>query len=163
MTRRIAIEIETSGLDPNAGAEIIMVCALELLDRKIPGKVFHKLIKPSRNISSAVEEFTGISNAMLNHAPRFVDISDDLLSFANNSHLVCIDWNFNRNFINRALIESGRPLIKPKSILDLWSKVPPKFRLQGFDGIYNYAAIKRDLSRTYSEEVSRLYWSLLDK
>ena len=40
MPRQVAIDIETSGLDPEAGDSIIMICARELLDDRQSGSAF---------------------------------------------------------------------------------------------------------------------------
>jgi DNA polymerase-3 subunit epsilon len=163
MTRRIAIDIETSGLDPEAGAEIIMVCALELHKGMQAGAAFHKLTRPTRPLARVVEDLTGISNSTLERSPRFADIAEDFLAFIANAELVCLDWEFDSSFLNLALANSGRPPLQPESIVDLWEKVPVEFREQGSDGIYSYAAIEPNSLATPSEEVSRLYRALMER
>lgn len=163
MTRRIAIDIETSGLDPEAGAEIIMVCALELSNGMQSGVAFHTLIKPTRPLARAIEDLTGISNSALEQSSRFTDIAEDFLAFIANAELVCLDWEFDSSFLDLALVNSGRPPLQPESIVDLWEKVPVEFREQGSDGIYSYAAIEQNPLATPSEEVSRLYRALMER
>jgi DNA polymerase-3 subunit epsilon len=163
MTRRIAIDIETSGLDPESGAEIIMVCALEVLDGMQSGAAFQKLTRPNRPLARVAEHLTGISNSALERSPRFTDIVDDFVEFIANAELVCLDWEFDSSFLNLALANSGRPSLQPERVVDLWEKVPIEFREQGSDGIYSYAAIEPNPLAAPSEEVSRLYWALVDR
>lgn len=161
MTRRIAIDIETSGLNPEAG-DIIMICALELLDEGQSGSALQTLIKPSRPLIPAAEELTGITSAMLATAPSFAEITDDFLEFIADAELVCINAPFEVAFLNRALADTQNPTIPQEGFMDLLSKIPREFREQGSDGIFNYAGIEPDPLSQPSEEVARLYWALID-
>jgi DNA polymerase III subunit epsilon len=160
MTRRIAIDIETSGLDPEAGDSIIMICARELLDDRQSGSAFQTLVKSSRPLIPAAEELTGITNEVLVTAPTFADIADDFLDFIADAELVCINAPFEVAFLNRALTDSRNPTIPLESFMDLLNKIPREFREQGSDGIFDYAGIEPDPLSQPSEEVVRLYWAL---
>jgi DNA polymerase-3 subunit epsilon len=162
MTRRIAIDIETSGLNPNTGAEVVMICALELRNDMQSGAAFQKLSKPTYPLTLMAEELTGISNSALEHSLRFADVADDLLTFVGNAELVCLDWKFVSLFLNLALANSGRPPLQSESVLDLWDKVPVEFRGQGSDGVFSYAGVERNPAGPPSGEISRLYQALIE-
>ena len=162
MPQRIAIDIETSGLDPEAGDGIIMICARELLDDRQSGSAFQTLVKPSRPLIPAAEELTGITNEVLATAPSFAEIADEFLDFIADAELVCINAPFEVAFINRALAASQNSTIPQQRFMDLLDNVPREFREQGSDGIFNYAGIKRDPISQPSEQVGRLYWALID-
>lgn len=162
MVRKVAIDIETSGLDPEAGDGIIMICALELLDERQSASAFQTLVKPSRPLIPAAEELTGITNAVLVTAPPFAEIADDFLDFIADAELVCINAPFEVAFLNRALADSQNPTIPQERFMDLLNKLPREFLEQGSDGIFNYAGIEPDPLSQPSEEVVRLYWALND-
>lgn len=162
MARMVAIDTETSGLDPDTGADIIMICALELLDERQSGSAFQAFVKPSHPLTPAVEELTGITNEALITAPSFAEIADQFLDFIADAELVCLNAPFEAAFLNRALAGSRNPKIPHERFMDLMSKLPREFREQGIDGIYSYSAIEPNPLATASEEVSRLYWALMD-
>jgi DNA polymerase III epsilon subunit family exonuclease len=163
MMRRIAIDIETSGLAPASGGEIILICAVELLEGRRLGAQFHSRIKPSRPLRPLVEELTDIRNTSLANAPNFVDIAEHFIDFTAGSELVCINSAFDSSFVNRALKDSGLATLEPERFIDLLSKLPPAFLEQGSEGIYRYTKISRNRSAKPSEEVARLYWALVER
>lgn len=163
MTRRIAIDIETSGLDPDTGGEIILICAVELLEGKKLGAHFQRLVKPSRLLKPLVENLTGIRTTTLSKAPNFSDIAKDFIYFTAGAELICINSEFDIKFLNRALTDAGFVALEPKRFMDLLSRLPPEFLEQGSGSIYRYTKISRDKSAKPSEEVARLYWSLMDE
>ena len=162
MPRRVAIDIETSGLDPEAGDSIIMICARELLDDRQSGSAFQTLVKPSRPLIPAAEELTGITNKALVTAPSFAEIAYEFLDFISDAELVCINAPFEFAFLNRAFAASQNSTIPEERFTDLLDKVPREFREQGSEGIFNYAGIEPDPLSQPSEEVVRIYWALND-
>lgn len=162
MKRRIAIDIETSGLDPEAGDDIIMICARELLDERQSGSAFQILVKPSRPLVPAAEELTGITNEVLVTAPSFAEIADEFLDFIAGAELVCINAPFEGAFLNRALAESHNPTIPQERFVDLLHKIPKEVRQQGEQGIFKYAGVEPNPLCHPSEELVRLYWALVD-
>jgi len=163
MTRRIAIDIETSGLDPASGGEVILICAAELLEGGVLGAHFQSKVKPLRPLIPLAEELTGISNTALADAPSFSDIVGDFIAFSDGAELVCIDSEFDSKFLNQALMDAHLPSLQPERFIDLLSEVPSEFREQGSEGIYNYAGIEPEMSGKPSVEVARLYWALVNR
>lgn len=160
MTRSIAFNLETSGLDPLAGSEIIKICALELLDNAQIGASFATLIKPVRPLTGLVEELTGISKEMLANAPSFADIGPYFMAFAGDDRLICINASFDRAFLNDVLVSVGLPTLQPERFLDLWELLPSDLRQHGSDVIYSYAGIERKPTEPASHEIARIYWAL---
>lgn len=163
MTRRIAIDIETSGLNPEAGFEVIKICAVELVGASQFGANFHSLVKPSHPLLPLAEEITGIANNMLVNAPSFSEIVIPFLNFIAEAKLICINAAFDRAFLNNALDDLNLPGLPSKNFFDLQSKIPSDFRKQGSDALYNYASIRRNPSAQPSKEVARLYWALFGR
>ncbi|MCT0045371.1 3'-5' exonuclease [Lactococcus lactis] len=93
----VVIDIETTGLSPQWD-EIIEVAALKLLNGEIVDK-YQTLLKPSFPVDPFISELTGITNKMLETAPIFDDIYQDLQHFIGDNILVGHNVNFDINLI----------------------------------------------------------------
>ena len=93
----VVIDIETTGLSPQWD-EIIEVAALKLLNGEIVDK-YQTLLKPSFPVDPFISELTGITNKMLETAPIFDDIYQDLQHFIGDNILVGHNVNFDINFL----------------------------------------------------------------
>ncbi len=61
---------------------------------------FHTLVNPESPIPAFITQLTGISDAMVADAPRFSEVSDNLLDFIGHSVLVAHNANFDMRFLN---------------------------------------------------------------
>ena len=48
--RQIVLDTETTGLDPKVGHRVVEVAAIELCNRKITERRFHRYLNPERDI-----------------------------------------------------------------------------------------------------------------
>ena len=60
----IVVDLETTGLDPYKGCEIIEIGVTEIIDNKI-GRNYSRLIKPNGIIPTFISDITNISNEMV--------------------------------------------------------------------------------------------------
>ena len=86
--RRIILDTETTGLEPEAGHRVIEAAALELVDRRLTGATFHRYFDPEREIEAAAEQVHGISYADLVTQPKFADLADEFLAFLDGAELI---------------------------------------------------------------------------
>lgn len=93
----IVLDIETTGLN-STFCEIIEVSALKVDNGNIIEK-FSTLIKPDDEVEDFITELTGITNEMLETAPKFQDIEKDLRNFLGNEIIVGHNVNFDINFL----------------------------------------------------------------
>ena len=93
----VAIDIETTGLDPRFD-EIIEIAGIKYQGAMEIGR-FQSLIKPENEIDPFITELTGITNAMLENAPPIKMVLPDFLSFVGDYTLVGHNINFDVNFI----------------------------------------------------------------
>ena len=105
--RQIVLDTETTGLDPRQGHRVIEIGALELVDRQPTGRQFHTYINPEREIDQGALEVHGITEEFLRDKPRFEEIADDLLTFADGAELVIHNAPFDIGFIDNELSLSG--------------------------------------------------------
>lgn len=97
------IDIETTGISPRDDS-IIEISALRVRDRMV-SDVFSALINPGYEIPSFISELTGITNKMLESAPRIESVLPDFISFLGDDIVVGHNVNFDINFLYDNSIE----------------------------------------------------------
>jgi DNA polymerase-3 subunit epsilon len=69
--RQIVLDTETTGLEVSQGHRIIEIGCVELSNRRLTGRHFHRYINPERDIDAGAIEVHGITNTFLADKPRF--------------------------------------------------------------------------------------------
>ena len=59
--RQIFIDTETTGLDPKLGHRIIEVAGVELVNRLLTGKHFHRYVNPGRDSDEGALQLHGLT------------------------------------------------------------------------------------------------------
>lgn len=98
----VVIDFETTGLSPGYGDRTIEVGAVLISDKRIIDR-FQSLMNPQMRVSSFIEEFTGITNAMLSTAPAIPDVMAQLTSFIGQHPLVAHNASFDSRFLDAEL------------------------------------------------------------
>jgi DNA polymerase III subunit epsilon len=112
MTRRIVLDTETTGLEPEAGHRIIEVACIELADRRQTGRHFHRYVNPEREVDVAATEVHGLKLEDLADRPRFADIADEFLDFVSGAELLIHNAEFDLAFLNAELGRMGKPRLE---------------------------------------------------
>jgi len=97
--KTVIIDFETSGLSPKMGDRTIEVGAVLVHDLRIVDR-FQSLMNPGMKISSFIEDYTGITNAMLFKAPPVKDVMRSLAKFLSQHHLVAHNASFDSKFLD---------------------------------------------------------------
>jgi DNA polymerase III epsilon subunit len=92
--RQIVLDTETTGLSIGQGHRIIEIGCLELVNRRLTGREYHRFLNPERHIDDGAVRIHGISNADLEGQPRFSDVADELIDFLRDSELVIHNAEF---------------------------------------------------------------------
>ncbi|MGB5331762.1 MAG: DNA polymerase III subunit epsilon, partial [Woeseiaceae bacterium] len=151
--RQVVLDTETTGLSTGHGHRIIEIGCLELVDRRLTGREFHRFLNPDRDIDQGAEAVHGISRADLETEPRFPEIVDDLLAFLKGAELVIHNATFDVGFLEHelSLMKHPQPKIEQHaSVLDtltLARKIHPGQRnsLDALCKRYSVDATKRDV------------------
>ncbi len=101
--RQVVLDTETTGLSTAQGHRIIEIGCLELVNRRLTGREFHRFLNPDREIDEGAERVHGISREDLEIAPRFPEIVDDLLEFLHDAELVIHNADFDVGFLEHEL------------------------------------------------------------
>jgi DNA polymerase III subunit epsilon len=106
--RQIVLDTETTGLEPSLGHRIIEIGCVELVNRRLTGRTFHRYLNPERDIDIGAEAVHGLQREDLNAQPRFVQVADELLEFIGGSELVIHNAEFDVAFLDAELRRAGR-------------------------------------------------------
>lgn len=107
--REIALDTETTGLDPSQGHRIIEICCIELENHLPTDQIFHTLVNPERDIPEEATRIHGITSDKLADAPAFADVADDFLAFIGEAPLVIHNAEFDLKFLNAELERIAKP------------------------------------------------------
>ncbi len=99
-TRYVAIDTETTGLDPESD-EIIEVAAIAFDCQGVLDE-YRTLVQPVHPPPYRVERLTGIQAAELTHAPHFAAVASEIAAFVGNSPVVGQNIEFDTTFLARA-------------------------------------------------------------
>ena len=103
----IVLDFETTGMSPGQGDRAIEVGALKLENGEVTER-FQGLMNPGIQVSSFIEELTGISNEMLEDAPGCEMVMNDFADFIAGYDLVAHNASFDRRFLDAELACIGR-------------------------------------------------------
>jgi len=106
-TRQIVLDTETTGLDPQQGHRVIEIGCVEIENRRLTGKRFHRYLNPGREIDSAAIEVHGLTTEFLADKPRFQQIEGELLEFITGAELIIHNAPFDLGFLNYELSLTG--------------------------------------------------------
>ncbi len=109
--KRIVLDTETTGLEPESGHRIIELACLELHGRRPTGRHFHRYLNPERAIDIGATQIHGLTAEDLADKPRFADICDEFLEFIDGGELLIHNAPFDVAFLNAELVRIGRPCI----------------------------------------------------
>ena len=101
----IAIDVETTGLDPKRD-KIIEIGACKIIDGK-KQEQYTTLVNPRRQLEERIVELTGIVDEMLCDAPGIEDVIAPLTEFCENLPLLGHHIIFDYSFLKRAVVNHG--------------------------------------------------------
>jgi DNA polymerase-3 subunit epsilon len=101
--RQVILDTETTGLSTAQGHRIIEIGCIEMINRRLTGREYHRFVNPERSIDEGAERVHGISLADLEGQPRFADIAGEFLEFIAGSELVIHNAEFDVGFLEYEL------------------------------------------------------------
>lgn len=101
--RQIVLDTETTGIDPAQGHRLIEIGCLEMINRRLTGRVFHHYLNPEREVEAEAIAVHGITNEFLVDKPLFASVADEFLTFIHGAELIIHNAPFDIGFINHEL------------------------------------------------------------
>jgi len=167
--KEIVLDTETTGISVKEGHRIVEIGCIEL-ENLIPTKnKFHYYLNPERKVSEKAFEVHGYTDEFLSTQKKFIEISEDFLSFIQNKRLIIHNAEFDLSHLNNELMLLGKNKIK-NEVIDTLSlardKYPgspvsldalcKRFRIDNSKRVKHTALIDCDL-------LSRVYINLIDQ
>ena len=125
--REVALDTETTGLDPEAGHRIVEIGCVELIDHVPTGREWRALINPERDVPAEAYYVHGLSEELLRAHPTFAEVADDFLAFVAEDRLVIHNAAFDLGFLNAELARAQRPRLAVARAVDTLDIARRKF------------------------------------
>ncbi len=98
MATIVALDLETTGLDPNRD-QIIEIGAVRFKDGRIEEE-WSTLVNPGRSIPKEITQLTNITNSMVAGAPPIAGVIDELIAFIGDDTIVGHNVSFDIAFLH---------------------------------------------------------------
>ena len=99
MTSIVALDIETTGLDPHTDA-ILEIGVVRFTERRVEGE-FNTLINPGRPVPPFVTQLTGITDQMVREAPSISKVLPELADFVGDTPILGHNVSFDLSFLRK--------------------------------------------------------------
>ena len=101
--RQIFLDTETTGLEHRLGHRVIEIGCVEMRNRRLTNRHFHRYLNPDRDIDAGALAVHGISLEFLQDKPHFPDIAEEFLDFVRGAELIIHNAPFDIGFLNAEL------------------------------------------------------------
>ncbi len=168
--RQIVLDTETTGLSTAQGHRVIEIGCIEMVNRRLTGREFHRFLNPERDIDDGAVAVHGITREQLETEPKFRDIAEEFLDFIRDAELIIHNADFDVGFLEHelSLMQHPKPRITDHCLvldtLSLAREVHPGQRnsLDALCKRYEIDATKRDVHGALidSELLARVYLAM---
>ncbi len=126
--REIALDTETTGMDPFKGDRILEIGCVELMNLVPTGKTLQLYINPERDIPAEATAVHGITNEFVADKPTFSEVYSEFMDFiGTDSKLVIHNAEFDMKFLNWELGQVGHPALGWGRVVDTLAIARKKF------------------------------------
>jgi DNA polymerase-3 subunit epsilon len=101
--RQVVLDTETTGLDPALGHRVIELACVEMVNRRLTGRTFHRYVNPQRASDPGALEVHGLTEEFLSDKPLFRDLAAEFLEFVRDAELVIHNAPFDVGFLDAEL------------------------------------------------------------
>lgn len=106
--RQIVLDTETTGLEAVLGHRIVEIGAVEIVNRRLTGKRFHRYFNPEREIEQGALDVHGLTAEFLQDKPRFREVANEFLEFVRGAELIIHNAPFDLGFLRQEFGLLGR-------------------------------------------------------
>ena len=117
--RQVVLDTETTGLEVEQQHRVIEIGCVELLNRRLTGRRFHRYLNPERDIDEGAQAVHGLSREQLSKEPTFAQIHAEFLEFVRGAELVIHNAPFDIAFLDAELGRLIATAAAPVKVADL--------------------------------------------
>lgn len=141
----VVVDLETTGLDPNEGCEIIEIGITEI-NNEIIGRNYSRLIKPKKSISSFITNLTGITNEMVKNEEDIETVLPKFRKYIGDKTIIAHNAKFDLKFLNYYLNKLNlEPIEKSICTMEMLKKIETyKGKNKKLETACNYYNIKNE-------------------
>ncbi|WP_226035072.1 3'-5' exonuclease [Aquibacillus saliphilus] len=161
-------DLETTGLIPEVGHEVISIGAVQINGLKhCRIERFHEIVKPIRPISKKSSELTGIDYKDIKNARPFIEVFKDFLAFSKDSILVAHPAKFDMRFLQTMLKRWKLPVYQPyvidSQLIARWVLPEENYQLDSLIRHYNIEQLERHHALNDAIMTAELFEILLEQ
>jgi DNA polymerase-3 subunit epsilon len=98
--RQIVLDTETTGLEVEQQHRVIEIGCVELVNRRLTGRRFHRYLNPERDIDEGAQAVHGLSREQLSTEPTFAQVHAEFLEFVQGAELIIHNAPFDVAFLD---------------------------------------------------------------
>jgi len=98
--RQVVLDTETTGLEVEQQHRVIEIGCVEMSNRRLTGRTFHRYLDPERDIDEGAQAVHGLTREKLAKEAKFADIGAELLDFIRDAELIIHNAPFDVAFLN---------------------------------------------------------------
>jgi len=103
----VVLDFETTGISPDCGDRAIEIGAVKLRGGQIVDR-FQSLMNPGVRVNSFIENYTGITNQMVQGAPKAAAVMHEFAGFIDKTPLVAHNASFDSRFLSSEFDRIGQ-------------------------------------------------------
>lgn len=109
ISRKVVVNVSTTGLLPADGERVIELAALEMVDDRLTGRGIYTYLSPEREIHPSATDVHGITAELLEEmgGPKFEAIAKDFVDFVRGAELIAHNVSFHVEFLDSELARVG--------------------------------------------------------
>jgi DNA polymerase-3 subunit epsilon len=108
--RQIVLDTETTGLEVEQQHRVIEIGCVELVNRRLTGRRFHRYLNPERDIDEGAQAVHGLSREQLSTEPTFAHIHAEFLEFVQGAELIIHNAPFDVAFLDAEFARAAAPV-----------------------------------------------------
>jgi len=101
--RQVVLDTETTGLEVEQQHRIIEIGCVELKNRRLTGRTFHRYLNPQRDIDEGAQQVHGLTRDRLAGEPLFEHVATEFLEFIQDAELIIHNASFDVAFLDAEL------------------------------------------------------------
>jgi DNA polymerase-3 subunit epsilon len=98
--RQIVLDTETTGLEVEQQHRVIEIGCVEMFNRRLTGRTFHRYLNPERDVDEGAQQVHGLSREQLSTEPKYAQVHAEFLEFIRGAELVIHNAPFDVGFLN---------------------------------------------------------------